>query len=588
MPGSETNAQQSIALFRRRVVASMLLPSGVFCLALLISLILLGYLWDANEAVRQSDLVLAQANAAFRRVATSQSTVRGYMLFERPRFLESYRNAKVNLWTELEELLKLTSDNVEQQARLLQLKVQLTRYLDLSDQALATHQQRKPVVWTDQQEALAVQIRDTFDGFLLLENQMRLQRLERSQRLVRRVVLGTALGSLVLGIGIAFYLRNLITGLLRNYWRVLKTAEEVAMVRERDYFFTLRSHLMCISGSDGYFKQLSLGWERTLGYSQEELLARPFVEFVHPDDRTRTNQVKEEADDADQSGFVNRYRHKDGHYVWLRWSSSPRPDSDLVYASAVDVSEQHWAQQEILRLNSQLQEKVLELDRLNRELESFAYSVSHDLRSPLRALDGFAQALLRHKQDQLDAQGQQFLGRIKLAAQKMGELIDDLLLLSRVTQAETNLVEVDLSAMAEEILRELRLENPERQVSSLVEPGLRLLGDRSLIRIMLSNLLGNAWKYTGRRPQAEISLTRQQTARGSAWCIRDDGAGFDMEYSDKLFVPFQRLHRPGDFEGTGVGLATVERVVRRHGGTIWAESEVGKGAAFYFQWNEEN
>ena len=574
---------QSISRFRRRIIASVLLPSGVFCLALVISLTLLGYLWEANRAVRHSDLVMAQANETFRRVATSQSTSRGYLLYGRSRFLESYQEAKLKLRGEMDGLSRLTADNREQQLALQDLQLTLQQFLDYSDRAVAAKQQGGQLVWDDSQEALAVRIRDGFNGFLEREERLRAQRRQHSQNLVQKSLWALALGAMLLGGGVALYLGRLIGVLLRNYSRVLYTAEEGAAVRERDYFFTMPTHLMCISGQDGYFKQLSLGWERTLGYSREELMSRPFVEFVRAEDRQRTNQVKEEADLQDQSGFVNCYQHKDGREVWLRWSSSPRPESGLVYSSAVDVTAQRDAEQENLRLNLDLQKKVQDLDRLNQELESFAYSVSHDLRSPLRALDGFAQALLRTKHEQLDAQGQQFLTRIKVAAQRMGQLIDDLLLLSRVTRAEVKETDIDLTLMAEEVLRELRQEQPHRLVKTEVAAGLHLVGDPNLTRVMLNNLLGNAWKYTSKVERAEISLTQT----GSAFCVRDNGAGFDMEYQDKLFVPFQRLHRPGEFEGTGVGLATVQRVVRRHGGKIWAESEVGKGAAFYFQLSEE-
>lgn len=574
---------QSISLFRRRLVISVLLPSGVFCLALIISLTLLRYLWDANRAVNHSDRVLAQANESFRRVATSQSAARAYMLYHRPRFLESYQEAKTKIWAEMEALRGLTEDNGQQQAALRDLRPRLQQFLDFSDRALQAKKAGRQLAWSDDQETLSVQIRDGFNGFIEREQSLRAQRRRHSQDLVEKSVWALAAAAFLLGSGVAFYLRLLIVNLLRDYFKVLTNAQQGAVARERDYFFTMPTHLMCISGHDGYFKQLSLGWERALGYSRAELLARPFVEFVRPEDQARTHEVKEEADEHDQSGFTNCYLHKDGHEVWLRWSSSPRPESGLVYSSAVDVTAERTAEQEIWRLNADLHSKVRELDRLNQELESFAYSVSHDLRSPLRAMDGFAQALLRNKQDQLDEQGRQYLTRIKLAAQKMGELIDDMLLLSRVTRAEIKEANIDLSAMAEEIVKELRQEQPEREVISVISPGLSLRGDPNLVRVMLTNLLGNAWKYTGKVEHAEIALTRE----GGIFCLRDNGAGFDMEYQDKLFKPFQRLHRPGEFEGTGVGLATVQRVVRRHGGKIWAESEVGQGAAFYFQLTEE-
>ena len=562
----------------------MLLPSGVFCLALLISLTLLRYLWEANGAVTHSELVLAQANETFRRVATSQSVARGYLLFHRPRFREAYREAKGKLWTEMEDLSHLTADNAEQQLALRQLRGRIQSLLEYTDRAVEAKGTGTQLAWSDEQEALAVEIRDGFNGFLAREQQLRAKRRQYTRDLVEKSVWALIVGSMVFGSGVAMYLRHLLTHLLRDYWRVLKTAEHSAASRERDYFFTMPTHLMCISGDDGYFKQLSRAWEKTLGYSREELLSKPFLEFVRPEDRKRTQEVKEDSEQHDQMGFTNCYRHKDGQDVWLRWSSSPRPESGLVYSTAVDVTPQRQAEEEILRLNADLHKKVDELDRLNQELESFAYSVSHDLRSPLRALDGFAQALLRTRSEQLDAQGQHFLTRIKLAAQKMGVLIDDLLLLSRVTRAEIIKAEIDLSAMAEEILGELQRDSPDRRVEWSVEPGLQLVGDRNLVRVMLSNLLENAWKYSAKTEYAQISLS----SLDGAFCVRDNGAGFDMAYQDKLFQPFQRLHRSGEFEGTGIGLATVQRVVRRHGGKIWAESEVGQGAAFTFQLPEEN
>ena len=218
----------------------------------------------------------------------------------------------------------------------------------------------------------------------------------------------------------------------------------------------------------------------------------------------------------------------------------------------------------------------------NRELEAFSYSVSHDLRAPLRAIDGFSQALLEDYADRLDATGKDYLQRVRTGSQRMAQLIDDMLKLSRVTRAELRREEVDLSALAREIAAELLRAQPGREVEFTVASGLRAHGDPKLLRIALENLLGNAWKFTGKRSGARIEFGMTHRDGGADYFVRDNGVGFDMAYADKLFGAFQRLHDSREFPGTGIGLATVQRVIHRHGGKVWAEGEVARGATFNF------
>jgi signal transduction histidine kinase len=228
-------------------------------------------------------------------------------------------------------------------------------------------------------------------------------------------------------------------------------------------------------------------------------------------------------------------------------------------------------------------ERTAQLEQANKELEGFSYSVSHDLRAPLRAIDGFSQALLEDYAAKLDEQGKDFLIRVRAATGRMALLMDDLLNLGRITRAPLNREPVDLSALAEDIVRELRQSQPGRSVEIRIEPNLDADGDPQLLRVALANLLENAWKFTGKTPNAEIELGSSTDGSGQrSYYVRDNGAGFDMTYSDKLFGVFQRLHGQDEFPGTGIGLATVSRVVQRHGGRIWAESRVGEGSAFYF------
>jgi two-component system NtrC family sensor kinase len=225
---------------------------------------------------------------------------------------------------------------------------------------------------------------------------------------------------------------------------------------------------------------------------------------------------------------------------------------------------------------------VEEVQRKNKELEAFSYSVSHDLRAPLRSIDGFSQALLEDCADQLDEKGKGYLQRVCAAAKRMDELIDDLLELSRVSRAELNRTKVDLGAVAKVVAEELARKEPERQVTFAIEDELLVEADSRLMRVLFDNLLGNAWKFTSKTAETRIEVSRQRENGDFVYFVRDNGAGFDMAHAAKLFSPFQRLHSQSDFQGTGIGLATVHRIVDRHGGRVWAEGQVGKGATLFF------
>lgn len=225
-------------------------------------------------------------------------------------------------------------------------------------------------------------------------------------------------------------------------------------------------------------------------------------------------------------------------------------------------------------------------DAANRELEAFSYSVSHDLRAPLRAIDGFSQALLEGYQKLLDERGGNYLQRVRSATQKMAQLIDDLLKLSRLTRGGMNIIAVDLSRLARDVAAELKRSYAGRRVSFRIMDGLVAQCDRNLIKVALDNLLGNAWKFTAKKEDAEIEFGSELIDGAQTFYVRDNGAGFDMAYSDKLFLTFQRLHLERDFPGTGIGLSLVQRIIHRHGGKVWAEGEVGKGATFYFTLTE--
>lgn len=253
-----------------------------------------------------------------------------------------------------------------------------------------------------------------------------------------------------------------------------------------------------------------------------------------------------------------------------------------------ESAERRLAQQRVLALNEQLEQRVadrtVQLQFANRELEAFSYSVAHDLRAPLRAIDGFSRALVEDCSTGLPQEGLGFIDRIRAASARMGELIDSLLALSRVTRGTLERRLVDLSALAHEVQRTLEAHRPRAAVTVLIEDGLQAEADPKYLRIVLENLLDNAWKYTERTAGARIEFgaLAEQTAAQPTWFVRDNGAGFDMRYADKLFGVFQRLHTHEEFPGTGIGLATVSRIIAMHGGRIWAEARPGAGAAFFF------
>lgn len=351
---------------------------------------------------------------------------------------------------------------------------------------------------------------------------------------------------------------------------------------------------------DGWLDYYNQQWFDYTGMDLEQTEGWGWQPVLHPDDTERSLKRWSQAVATGENYEVEyRFkRHSDGEYRWHLGRATPARDGQgrIVkwYGTCTDIEEHKRTEQalqenqeQIRRINAELEQRVLErtaeLAAANKELESFSYSVSHDLRSPLRSIDGFSQALLEDYNDKLDAQAQNYLHRVRAASQRMAQLIDDMLNLSRVSRGEMRREEIDLSRMARDITEQLQRAQPERIVEVKIEDGIEARGDGSLLRIALENLLGNAWKFTSKQPSSRIEFGAQAGDAGEdVFFVRDNGAGFDMAYADKLFGAFQRLHPADEFEGTGVGLATVQRIIRRHGGRIWAESQPGRGATFYF------
>jgi PAS domain S-box-containing protein len=355
--------------------------------------------------------------------------------------------------------------------------------------------------------------------------------------------------------------------------------------RLRDQQFYTRSlfesniDALMTTDPSGIITDVNKQMEALTGCTRDELIGAPFKNYFTDPERAETS-IKLVLSEKKVTNYELTARARDGRETVVSYNATTFYDRDRrlqgVFAAARDVTESKRVEEEIRTLNA-------ELTSANKELEAFSYSVSHDLRAPLRSIDGFSQAFLDDFGSTVPEEGRENLERVRRATQRMGQLIDDMLLLSRVTRREMHMQETDISALAADVTGELALDNPQRDVQLTIEPGMAATGDPQLLRIVLVNLLGNAWKFTSRRQHAHVSMgTVRDPEHGPAFFVRDDGVGFDAKYKEKLFVAFQRLHAQEEFPGTGIGLATIQRVIRRHGGDVWAEGEVDRGATFYF------
>ena len=345
----------------------------------------------------------------------------------------------------------------------------------------------------------------------------------------------------------------------------------------------------------GRFNFLSKAWETVSGFGVEESLGSPLLEFLHPDDRDKLSRrianMHSSRSLSCEAEF--RLRTANGEIRWIEATARPVDTDEAggggIRGSLDDISSRKIAELTLKNLNQELESRVrvrtAELEASNRELEAFSYSVSHDLRAPLRAIDGFAHVVEEDYGKVLDAVGSQYLRRIRAASNRMANLIDDLLELARLTRQTLRKETIDLSNLTLQIIDDLRAEDPSRSVEVEVTPGLVAQADRILMQVVLENLLRNAWKFTADKPLAQIRFLAERRNEILAYCIADNGIGFDMNHAAKLFQPFQRLHGQNEYEGSGIGLATVQRIIQRHGGEVWAESMPGKGARFYFTLN---
>jgi PAS domain S-box-containing protein len=353
----------------------------------------------------------------------------------------------------------------------------------------------------------------------------------------------------------------------------------------RNRFFTLSLDLLAIASFHDFFIQLNPVWESTLGYTVEELRARSIIEFVHPEDRTATaeqlNQIKMGTAPV---YFENRYRCRDGSFRWLGWSAAPFPAEQLVYIFARDITDRKASENEIKSLNIQLERRIKELTEINRELEAFGYSISHDLRAPLRSIRSFSQFLREHAGTALDTEAEDYLKRVEGAAKYMDLLLLDLLQYSRLNGGELELTPVDLEAAVRDVLSSIEREIDDRKAEVRINGSLGVVTAHSAtVRQVFYNLISNALKFVedGQKPLVEISA--QGSGSNTKVWVEDNGIGIAPQHHQKIFGLFQRLHSNETYPGTGIGLALVRKGVERMGGRIGLESELGKGTRFWFE-----
>jgi len=371
-----------------------------------------------------------------------------------------------------------------------------------------------------------------------------------------------------------------------------KRTEEALRLSEEKFakaFATNPAAVAITRLADGLFLDVNESWEAMTGHTRGEAIGRSATDLsIWPTPEERDRFARELKQKGFLHGWEQTFARRSGESFATLLSAAilTVAGEEVVLSTLVDISDRKKAEEQIRRLNAELEQRVHErtaqLEASNKELEAFAYSVSHDLRAPLRGIDGWSLALIEDYGPALEPRAREYLGRVRSETQRMGRLIDDLLQLSRFARAQMHHDTVNLSLIAESIAAGLRETHPQRSLEFAIRPGLTAFGDARLLEVALTNLLENAVKFTASRAHARIEFETAGAGGNTAFVVRDNGVGFDMAYAGMLFGAFQRLHSEAEFPGTGIGLATVQRVIHRHGGRIWAEAEPDRGAAFYF------
>jgi PAS domain S-box-containing protein len=540
----------------------------------------------AEGSVEHTYQVLTASEELLSAIEAAEGQQRDYLLTGEERQLAPYRAAVAETAAAGQRLRQLTADNVAQQTRLLELDRLINARLALLERSREVRRQQGPraaidIVRTDAGTSLMDRIRTTLESMKSEEHRLLSRRTRVAAAEATRTRWALAGGSVLL-----IALLGFAGVIIENDVTKLQTSARM-LRRQADLLDKAQSPII-VWELDGAIEYWNQGAEQLYGFSRQEAVGRIHNDLLRPMHPLEMKTIQERlARDGEWSGELVHVIGGREVIVESHMTLVTEPDGHItVLKTNRDITEEKRAQEEIRQLNRELEQRVkdrtAQLEASNKELEAFAYSVSHDLRSPLRGIDGRSMALLEDYGAKLDPTARQYLDRVRSETQRMGHLIDDLLTLSRLTRLKLRYESVDLTSLARTIACRMREAEPARHFDFVIQEGLRTTGDAHLLDVALSNLMSNAVKFTGPRALARIEFGQTQCERELAFYVRDDGVGFDMAYADTLFGAFQRLHKPSEFPGTGIGLATVQRVVRRHGGRIWADAKPNEGATFYF------
>jgi len=542
-------------------------------------------LQEATRAVTHTREVLEKLENITSQLSEVESAARSFAISGKQSHLSPFYTAAEAVPPQVEELTLLLHDDPYQLQSLTEIEPVIARHLqvmkhmvELGDKNLFRGFGQRNL--TDEGNDLMEQIRAAFST---MANEQHV-RLDQEQTIevaeVNRVAMISLTGSMLASV---FILASSVCALRAMFGR--KKAEE-----KLNRLLGSMPDALVIVNAEGKIVGSNAHTEKLFGYSDRELQGESMALLVP--ERFRKNQrhyyaayFSQRGGRAPEMTMELCGLHKDGREFPIEVSTKPLADEkELVVTSAIrDVTERKQAAQQISKLNKELEHRAIELENANKELEAFSYSVSHDLRSPLQNIDRFSQILMEDHANQLNTEGLDYVRRLRGSCQHMEDIIDGLLALSDMMRKELLADHFDLTALANTVVADLKQKNPDRLVDWNIAEGLTADGDPQLLRVALENLFGNAWKFTANRPRAHIEFGALPQANGArTYFVRDDGAGFDMERAGNLFTPFKRLHDQSEFRGTGIGLATVQRVIQRHQGKIWAEGAVNQGATFCF------
>ena len=575
----------------RGKVAELAVASAVLLIATALAYVALVRQLADRDSVTHTHIVLEKLGAVRSNVAEAESAERGYLLHGDDAYLAPYGQAVRDLRRNISDLRRLTGDNPVQHDTLKLLDRLVAAKLEFLDQRIqARYQQRTGTSVSGAQEGPGRQVREEVNLLLAAikeeEDRLMVQRSGalQSSASKTKMTMGVLAGlSFIFIFSAGLIVQKEIAARARveeQFRSLLEFApDSIVVVNQKDEIVLVNAQT-----------------EKVFGYSRRELfrqsadmLMSQHFRQQHPG--LRTQLFGDPKARPRSAGLELCCLRKDGTEFPVEISLAPLETAEgrLVSCAIRDITDRKQIQEalrrqaeEVERHRSELALSNVELIAANHELESFSYSVSHDLRAPLRTIDGFSLALLEDCGEKLDAQGRGYLHRVRAATQRMGLLIDDILNLSRVTRSEMRHERVDLSDIAKSILGDLAIAQPGRHAEVRIKERLHAMGDPHLLHIVLENLLGNAWKFTSKMETAHIQFDQAPSSGTTIFFVRDDGAGFDSAHAERLFGAFQRLHDKDEFPGTGIGLATVQRIVHRHGGRIWAKGAVGGGATFYF------